>query len=411
MMLQGGWQLTHLDAQAVDTLRRDIAASHPDPAKVDELLSAYREHPERITMTIDPDEVTVLDRGKPILRHRSQIVRRSGKTLVTRDVGNDAIHGRSVDGIVWTITFVDEDNIEVAGDLGTYSYRRSGSQAKEAKSAPEAPARAETPRRAKLVAGAPQPNAWAVIVGVEKYGAKLPPPSGARADAEQFAALARTSLGIAPNHIEVALDEQATKATLERHLAWLEKNAGAGSRIYFYFSGHGSPDAAAGTAYLLPYDGDPQFLDQTALKMDAVMDRLGKTQAREVLALVDSCFSGAGGRSVLAPGARPLVRMKEGRVGGQVALLSAAGGDEISGPVPSGDGGLFTHYLVEGLGSAASDMDGDGQISLQELAEWIKPRVARDAKKANREQTPTLAVGTSLGDAKNVIIEWGLPAK
>ena len=41
--------------------------------------------------------------------------------------------------------------------------------------------------------------------------------------------------------------------------------AGEDSTVYFYYSGHGAPDLKTGQAYLVPWDGDAQFLKDTAL--------------------------------------------------------------------------------------------------------------------------------------------------
>ncbi|MCA9663618.1 MAG: hypothetical protein KC486_35135, partial [Myxococcales bacterium] len=117
--------------------------------------------------------------------------------------------------------------------------------------------------------------------------------------------------------------------------------------------------------------------------------------------------SGAGGRSVLPKGTRPLVRMKKTETSGRVALLAASSGAEISGPAPDGEGGLFTHHLTEAIGTGAADIDGDGQISLAELSDWVSPRVERDAKKANRDQHPELKLGPKLGRPDQIIIGWG----
>ena len=118
-------------------------------------------------------------------------------------------------------------------------------------------------------------------------------------------------------------------------------------------------NASAGTPYLLPYDGDPRWLDRTALPLANVLRSLGESKAKDVLAIVDSCFSGAGGRSVLPPGARPLARVKEAPVGARVALFSASSGAEISGPASGAPMGLFTKYVNEALGRAQADIDGD----------------------------------------------------
>jgi uncharacterized caspase-like protein len=249
-------------------------------------------------------------------------------------------------------------------------------------------------------------------VGIEHY-ASLPAPTGASSDARNIAELFTTSLGIPQTHVHLLVDERATKATVERELEWLKATSTGGGRVYFYFSGHGAPDPSTGTSYLVPYDGDPKFLNATGLRVTDVIAQLGQTKAHDVLAMLDSCFSGAGGRSVLPPGSRPLVRVVDttpnDAAAPQVAVLSAATGAEISGPSSDNQSGLFTKYLVDGLGKAAADADGDGQISLQELYDWVAPRVTREAKEsANREQTPSMTVGAGVGNASSVIIAWGL---
>jgi len=295
-----------------------------------------------------------------------------------------------------------------------------GSTATDVVTAPVAPpvgpalasaASVPAPRNPGLVAASPQPTAYAIVIGVEKYGGGLPPPTGARADAQQMAEVFHTSLGIASEHLQLIVDEHATKGAIEGALAWAKASTPQGGRVYFYFSGHGSPDVTSGTSYLVPTDGDPRYLDATALSLRDVMDKLSQTRAREVVAMVDACFSGAGGRSVLPPGARPLLHVRADATPPQVALFSAAGASEISGPVPGGSGGLFTSLLAEGLGHGAADINGDGQVSLAELSEWVSPRVTRAAQRDNRSQNPSLVVGHGLGASDTVILEWGLSTK
>jgi uncharacterized caspase-like protein len=189
-------------------------------------------------------------------------------------------------------------------------------------------------------------------------------------------------------------------------------------RVYFFFAWHGSPEPTKGTAYLLPYDGDPRVLDATALVADDVLKRLARTKATEVVAFVDACFSGAGGRSVPSPGARPLVRVvgptppvATGLGSAKIALFSSAKADQVSGPLPGQPVGLFTHLVVRGLGAAEADVNGDGNVALDELAQWVPARVENEAKKDNRAQTPTLATSAGFGDTKAVLLGVGVGAK
>jgi hypothetical protein len=271
--------------------------------------------------------------------------------------------------------------------------------------APSAPTRAAF----SFVPATAQPGAYALVIGVEKYR-DVPSPTGARADAERFAALLRSTLGIPSDHVHVALDDRASKGDIEKSFDWVKSTVPAGSRIYFYFSGHGAPDPSTGTSFLLPYDGDPKYLDGTAIKLQTVLARLEESKAKEVLAIVDSCFSGAGGRSVLPAGTRPLVRVQEPTLTAKIALFSAASGAEVSGSGSSG-GGVFTETLLRGLGAGLADTNGDGLISLPELRDWVAPRVTREASKDNRAQTPTLILPPSMGGGESFAVAWGFSSK
>ncbi len=277
--------------------------------------------------------------------------------------------------------------------------------------APPLPAPPATPPPAAPpnVRGAGQPHAYALVIGIERYR-DVSSPTGARRDAEAMAGLLRTSLGVPEQNMLLALDERATRSDIEKHLRWLRTNVPQNGRVYFYFSGHGAPDPSTGTSYLVPYDGDPRFLADTSLQLPEVLKALSLTKAGDVLAMVDSCFSGAGGRSILPPGTRPLVKVQETRAVPRVALLSAASGSEISGPAKQG-GGLFTTVVLSALGSGAADVDGDGAISLGELHTWIAPRVSREARRDNREQTPALIVGAGATAARDFIVVDGLSGR
>jgi hypothetical protein len=257
-----------------------------------------------------------------------------------------------------------------------------------------------------VISGSPQRNAYAFVVGIDKYRDAPAAPS-ARADAEKFAALARLTLGLPDDQVRVALDDRAGIVDIRKGLKWLKTSVPAGGRAYFFFAGHGAPDASAGTPYLLPYDGDAKDLKESAVELQEVLAALGETSGAQAIAIVDACFSGAGGRSVLPEGARPLVRVKSTNAGAKVALFSASTGAEISGPDPSGKGGLFTSVLVEGLGKAGADIDGNGDVTLGELGTWVVPRVKREASALGREQTPGLTLGAGL-KAEEVVLGAGL---
>jgi uncharacterized caspase-like protein len=147
----------------------------------------------------------------------------------------------------------------------------------------------------------------------------------------------------------------------------------------------------------VPYDGDPSFIDETGYPLKRLYEKLGKLQAKEVIVALDSCFSGAGGRSVLAKGARPLVMTMESlAISQKVAVFSAASGDQISSTYEEKGHGLFTYFILKGL-KGEGDTNGDGKIEMGELFEYIKPQVERIARKTyNNEQSPQLIAPNEL---------------
>ena len=253
--------------------------------------------------------------------------------------------------------------------------------------------------------GATRSDAYALVIGIEGYR-DVPAPPGARADAMTFRGLALSTLGVPEANLHVLLDERASKTDVERQLAWLAANVPDGGRLYFYFAGHGAP-STDGSAYLLPYDGDAESIEVSGLPLQIILSRLSASKAREVVAFTDACFSGAGGRSLLPKGARPLVRVKQGNVPARVALFAAAEADQISGPAADQSSGLFTATLASGLGGARADIDGDGAITLAELDQWVTPRVERDARRQNRAQRPSLSLSAG-ASSSGVVLSAGI---
>ncbi len=254
------------------------------------------------------------------------------------------------------------------------------------------PAPAVRPALVPGFAQVPMSDDYAVVVGIEDY-----PDLPAAAYAERDAAAAKSfirALGVPERNIVLLTGNRATKTGMEKTIeAWLPNNVSEKSRVYVYYSGHGAPDTKTGDAYLVPSDGDPQYLAQTGYPLKRLYAKLGELKAKSVLVALDSCFSGAGGRSVLAKGTRPLVGKVDMAVQsqGKVSVISASAGDQISGSNDEAGYGLFTYNFLQGLNGAAKDAQ--GRVTLQSLYGYLKPRVQDDARRGNREQTPQLQSG------------------
>jgi ankyrin repeat protein len=229
-------------------------------------------------------------------------------------------------------------------------------------------------------AAAERDDDLALVVGIENYHDKdLPSAAYAERDADAAAAHF-AALGVPRRNLKVLKGSDATRAELEGELEWLARNSKPGSRVYFFFSGHGAPDPKTGAAYVMPWDGNPAYLDKSGLPLGKLYESLGKVQGRVLVAL-DSCFSGAGGRSVIQRGTRPLVNvaLPDG-LPENVSVLAASRGEEVTGSLDDKGHGAFTYYLLKGLQSGAKDAAG--------LCRYLRPLVQDAAARQNRTQTP-----------------------
>jgi len=244
---------------------------------------------------------------------------------------------------------------------------------------------------------AEDPSRFALVIGVEKYQS-LPSADFAERDAKAVRAHL-LALGYPERNVILLLGAQATKTGIEKYLeSWLPRNVKEDSKVFVYYSGHGAPDPQTRQAYLVPWDGDAKFLDTTGYPLKRLYEKLDALKAKQVLVAMDSCFSGAGGRSVLDKGTRPLVnRVDTGAAGlGKVVVLAAAGPDEITGTASGQGHGLFTYYLLKGLN------DRRGKSTAKELYDAVLPEVQDAARRDNRDQTPQLrgsGAGVEIGAA------------
>jgi len=236
-------------------------------------------------------------------------------------------------------------------------------------------------------------NSYAIMIGIENYHQKLPKADFATSDAKLVTEYLTKALGYPEENVVTLLNENATNVALAKYFEkWMPNNVEAGSTVFIYFSGHGAPNTKTGDAYLVPYDGDPSFIDETGYSLKRMYAALGKLPAKEVIVVLDSCFSGAGGRSVIAKGSRPLViKLKSNVVlPKNMTVLSASSGDQTSSTYDEKGHGLFTYFLLKGIKNEDVTRS-DGSLKIDDLYYYIKPQVERIARKQyNNEQTPQL---------------------
>ncbi len=238
----------------------------------------------------------------------------------------------------------------------------------------------------------PSRDRAALIIGLDKY-ASVPSADFASRDAQMFADYAREKLGIADNNIKILTDTEASETAILRALkVWLPKAVKPDTTdLYVFYAGHGMPTADGTSAYLVPYDGDIQLLEDTAISRKRFFDEISATKPRSATFFFDNCFSGATRSEQQLLAARPLtIKVEETDVPDNYLVFAAGETDQIAGVEPEVKHGRFSYFVFKGLEGEA-DANQDGKISAGELHTYVRESVGRFSAGA---QTPTM-----LGDA------------
>ncbi len=245
-------------------------------------------------------------------------------------------------------------------------------------------------------------DAYAVIIGITDYRSeKIPKATFAKRDAEIIKDYLVNICGISEDNIMMLLNDKAAKSDIEAYLEeWLARNVRKNSFVFVYFAGHGTPNPEKGDAYLVPYDGEPGFISKL-YPLSRFYNALENLPSDNIVVALDACFSGAGGRSVIEPGKRPLVPVKQEKTK-KTAVITASASDEISQDLDSKKHGLFTYYFLKGLRGEA-DIDKDGWVTFGELYTYLQPKVTDESRRLGYTQTPQV-MPLPLGDKGNLKI-------
>ena len=104
-------------------------------------------------------------------------------------------------------------------------------------------------------------DAFALIIGISKYREEaIPAVKYASRDAEIVAKYLENVGGIPRNNIKLLTDASVTKSDLEAYIGdWLARRVNKDSVVFVYYAGHGAPDIESKEAYIVPYEGHPDF--------------------------------------------------------------------------------------------------------------------------------------------------------
>jgi uncharacterized caspase-like protein len=217
-------------------------------------------------------------------------------------------------------------------------------------------------------------NNWAIVVGVNDYDF-LPEASlrFAVKDALAMKAFLCEEAGFPEKQVLLCGDgssgtRKATRPILRNILRSEIQHAQNADNLWFFFSGHGLGE------HLMPIDGNPDDLTDTAISIHFVTERLRACKAKNIVLVLDMCRNEhheVGRKSVeqksavsVADSLKKLVQHRAGQQG--IITLFSCGRGESSYEITSLEQGAFTYALLEGLKQ---------QTILKELETYLARRV------------------------------------
>jgi hypothetical protein len=232
-------------------------------------------------------------------------------------------------------------------------------------------------------------NTFAVIIGNENYQNEIQVKYAIN-DAKTFYEYVIKTLGVPEGNVHYA--ENATFGKMLGEIDWINNVARVykgEAKLIFYYAGHGMPDESSKSAYLLPVDGEASNI-RTAIKVEELYAALSEYPVLQATVFLDACFSGGARDGMLASGRGVAIEPKINPPQGNMVVFSAASGDETAHPYDEKQHGLFSYYLMKKL------QETEGNVTYEELSEYITTNVSQQSVVAGQEQNPTISVSSAV---------------
>jgi|GEM_PF-2082138 len=190
---------------------------------------------------------------------------------------------------------------------------------------------------------------------------------------------------------DVMLLIDAPYAATREAIARLYEGKKRSDVLLLYYSGHGIKDDA-GDLYLATRETKTDLVSAASIDADFVRARLDKSNSQRKVIILDCCHSGA------------FMRGTKAAIGSSVDTAAALGGSGYGWGILTASNSIeyawednslpaeartsiFTHFLVQGLETGAADLNQDGEVSLQELYEYVHEQVLTSGR---AKQTPLM---------------------
>ena len=250
-------------------------------------------------------------------------------------------------------------------------------------------------------------DTWLLSIGISRYrDPAITDLSYASLDAASVAEQLRALPDITSERVIQLADGQASRGEIESAFEDLAEWTTPADTVLIYLAGHG-----ASTVDIDGDEADGDGLDEAYLPYDAILgdpgtyildDDLGvwveNLPAASVAMFFDACYSG--GQSRDAGEAHPPMLASQDSTARDIltsgipeqtrAVLAACQPWEQAYESRSLGHGVFTHFLLQGLDDRETDENGDGVLSMQELAAVVISSIESWTATRPEKQQPVL---------------------
>lgn len=239
-----------------------------------------------------------------------------------------------------------------------------------------------------------QYNYYALFVGIAKYPSCVGPLTYTSKDADDMsgALVNSTHWGNMAARMTIK-DDQATKENIRNFVQLYKEKGNTDTTFFMSFSGHGTNQMGEHAAIVVYKPEEADYITDTELT-----SWLTGSPCNAVIYL-DSCFSGGfinradsenkvkvyTGAEGFDPNYNKGWQIDSDKTRGlddleRIVAVTGTTGEEVGWEVGSLKNGLFTYYLLQGLGRSPyslgpAEVNNDGFITAQETFNYLQPRV------------------------------------
>lgn len=207
------------------------------------------------------------------------------------------------------------------------------------------------PLIAKLPANTASNNVLAMVTGIAEY-AELPSVSFADRSAQSFADLIQRQYGIAPANLMLLTNQDATGVRWMGRLQTIARRATENDKLIVYYAGHGAPTPSGKTTILVPQDSSANIPEDSPFRLSEVYKILLASRAKQILVVLDTCFSGrTDDNNLIFKDVAPVSLMQQSGIAPppdpRLTVLTGGGPNDFANALRPRGHRLFTYHLLK----------------------------------------------------------------